>query len=468
MLALVRTEERAGERARKCAPALPTGCGTPVSSPGVEWLSRHRSVRNDALAALAFAALWFGAIWAGRHLGSWYPSPRWSWRLAGVFTVGVLLLREMFPRSAFWAAVVVYPVVYGALGMGVDRAHNLISEFHLLPVALAAYTVTARGRLKTWVVLLTAWAATGGLFLGAKGMTSILSRWDWASVDVSGLVVLEVAVAAIVLAGRAVYRQETANRSARRRNELLRRAETEQVVSAERTRIARELHDLVAHHISAVVIRAQAADRVADAHPDELREAVRWIAANGQETLAAMRHVVRVLRSAHEGAEGDEGAELAPQATLAALPEIAERMAAVGLPVTVVRPGPGPGDLPAAVELAAVRIVQEALTNVLVHAHATRAVVEIHAEAGALRLEIHDDGTAGSPPTAPIEIVGASPPPKLPSSRRGGGHGLIGMRERATSTGGTLRLGTSPLGGWLVTAVLRVERIGPVPEMMQS
>jgi signal transduction histidine kinase len=223
----------------------------------VEWLTRHRPARKDALAAAAFAVLWFGAIRAGVHFGWWYPSPRWSWKMAGVFTTGVLLAREVWPRATFWLATVVFAAGYVYLGRYRVQTSTLISEFHLLPVVLAAYTVTARGRLKTWVVLLVAWGATGFLFLGEEGLGRILTGWDWRQIDVSGLAVLEVAVAAIVLAGRAVYRQETASRSARRRNELLRKAETEQVVTAERTRIARELHDLVAHHISAVVIRAR-------------------------------------------------------------------------------------------------------------------------------------------------------------------------------------------------------------------
>jgi signal transduction histidine kinase len=235
--------------------------------------------------------------------------------------------------------------------------------------------------------------------------------------------------------------------------------ETDQVISAERTRIARELHDVVAHHISAVVIRAQAADRVADNRPEETREAVKWIAANGQETLVAMRQVVKVLRSA------ESGAALTPQTTLAELPEIAERMSAVGLPVELRLPTITPV-LPAAVELATVRIIQEALTNVLVHAKATRALVQLSLVGDEVRLEVHDNGSAKSPPTAPIRMLaaaaaaaGAGPRPteqRLPPSASAlGGNGLIGMRERAVSCGGNLSIGTSPLGGWMVVATLQ-------------
>jgi signal transduction histidine kinase len=229
------------------------------------------------------------------------------------------------------------------------------------------------------------------------------------------------------------------------------------VVSAERTRIARELHDVVAHHISAVVIRAQAADRVADAKPEETRAAVRWIATNGQETLAAMRHVVRVLRST------ETGGALAPQATLAELPEISGRMSAVGLPVELRLPPITPV-LPAAVELAAVRIIQEALTNVLVHAEATKALVEVQfGPADEFRVEVHDNGSAATVPV-PAALTQTAPAPTASAPGPGlGGNGLIGMRERAASCGGTLTIGTSPLGGWLVTAVLRTTLVGLTP-----
>jgi signal transduction histidine kinase len=250
--------------------------------------------------------------------------------------------------------------------------------------------------------------------------------------------------------------------------ERLRGVETDQVGTAERTRIARELHDIVAHHISAVVIRAQAADRVADGRPEETREAVRWIAASGRETLAAMRHVVRVLRST------ETGGSLAPQTTLAELPEIVGRMTAVGLPVELRLPSAAPV-LPAAVELAAVRIIQEALTNVLVHAQATKAIVDLSIGDDEIRVEVHDDGSAASPPTMPIRRLAAAMGPARPpeqvlptSASLLGGNGLTGMRERAASCGGVMSIGTSPLGGWMVSAVLRTGLEESLPDAAQA
>nr|WP_269328596.1 histidine kinase [Kineosporia babensis] len=237
------------------------------------------------------------------------------------------------------------------------------------------------------------------------------------------------------------------------------------MVTAERTRIARELHDVVAHHISAVVLRAQAADRVADTQPEQLRDAVRWIALDGQHTLAAMRQVVRVLRST------DSGGSLTPQATLAEIPQIAARMEAVGMPVDLRLPPIQP-ILPAAVELAAVRIVQESLTNALIHARARQALVLVLTSGGQLLIEVHDDGGAQKtrntqPAGIPLAGIGASQPmPVRRTPTFGSGHGLVGMRERAASCDGTLEIGRSHLGGWLVRARLAMAMESEPPQAL--
>jgi signal transduction histidine kinase len=419
------------------------------------WLKIRKPQERDAVAAVGFAVLYFTVLWFALEHG-WYPASSTYQRqviLAGVCIVAVLMTRERWPLATLLAVTLVYPTVHGTY---------MRIEFNVLPILLAAYTVAAKGRLRTvWVLILAGTAATRMLWpLG--DLVDLLSAPEhvwW--LNLSRFVLVESVALLFVLLGRASYLHHRATSQLLARNQELQRlrsVETDQVVSAERTRIARELHDVVAHHISAVVIRAQAADRVADLRPEETREAVRWIAANGQETLAAMRHVVRVLRSA------ETGGSLAPQATLAELPEIAQRMSAVGLPVELHLPSVVPA-LPAAVELATVRIIQEALTNVLVHAKATRALVELKLVEDEVRLEVHDDGSAKSPPTVPIRILAAAAAatgiarnsePVLPVSASAlGGNGLVGMRERAASCGGTVSFGTSPLGGWLVTAVLR-------------
>ena len=409
---------------------------------------------RDRAAAVIFAVLYFGGIWLALDHG-WLPDSHnlTRFQLAGAWIIAVLLTRERWPLSTLLATALLYPVMYGTY---------LKMEFHALPVYLAAYTVAAQSRLRTIWILVLAGGAVTQMLIPYRELITLTADWDtFGWLNPSRFSLVEAVTPMVVLLGRASYQQQQVAAQLLARNhelERLRSVETDQVISAERTRIARELHDIVAHHISAMVIRAQAADRVADSKPGEMREAVRWIAASGQDTLAAMRHVVRMLRST-ETVRG-----LTPQTTLAELPEIVERMAAVGLPVELRLPPVVPA-LPTAVELATVRIIQEALTNVLVHADATRALVELSLSADEIRLEVHDDGSAASPPTVPIRmlaavvaVTGASRPTeqKLPRSASVlGGNGLIGMRERAASCGGVLSIGTSPLGGWLVSATLR-------------
>lgn len=210
----------------------------------------------------------------------------------------------------------------------------------------------------------------------------------------------------------------------------MRAVEAQQVVAEERTRIARELHDVVAHHLTAVIIRAQAADRVRATRPEVASESIGWIAETAKEALTAMRTTVRVLR-----ADGDAAA-LAPEPTLGDLRSIAARVGEAGLDIELRLPEPLP-HLEPQVELAAVRIAQEALTNAMRHAAARRAVVTLCCDADGVVVDIDDDGTSGAP-----------------SDRRRDGTGLVGMQERAAACGGRLSIGTSPLGGWRIRAWL--------------
>jgi signal transduction histidine kinase len=438
------------------------------------WLNLRRPQVRDAAGAVIFGVLYFGGLaFAVTH--GWLPSSDNLYRywVAGIFTVAVLLGRERRPVITLLGVAVLFPVIYAR-----DVTYLRV-EVHVLPILLATYTVVAKGRLNAVVTLLIAEFGVIRLIFDWEGLKQLRYGSEYLfAINPEKVALAQLFTIGVVVLGRLGFRQrEVAGQLLARNHELerLRSVETDQVVTAERTRIARELHDVVAHHISAVVIRAQAADRVADSRPAETREAVRWIAANGQATLAAMRQVVRVLRSV------ESTGNLEPQTTLAELPEIAERMAAVGLPVELRLPSAVPV-LPAAVELATVRIIQEALTNVLVHAKATRALVQLSLVDDELRLEVHDDGSAKSPPTAPIRLLAAAaaaapaPAPAAPGADRPteqvlpvsaaalGGNGLIGMRERATSCGGTLSIGTSPLGGWLVSARLRTTLFGTVSE----
>ena len=198
-------------------------------------------------------------------------------------------------------------------------------------------------------------------------------------------------------------------------------------VAAERAAIARELHDVVAHHMSVMVVQAGAARTVVDADPNAAADALRQIEASGRTGLAEMRRLLEVLKA--DGASG----ERTPQPGLAQLDELLANMRATGLPVEAVVEGQ-PRPLAPGVDLSAYRIVQEALTNSLRHAGGASARVLLRYLPDALEVHVVDDGNG--------------------PAGDGGGHGLIGMRERVQLFGGELTVGQAPGGGFSVRARL--------------
>jgi signal transduction histidine kinase len=201
-----------------------------------------------------------------------------------------------------------------------------------------------------------------------------------------------------------------------------------EAVVAERTRIARELHDVVAHSVSVMVVQAQAGPRLLAA-PEDAREVFRSIEAVGREALVELRRLLGVLR------EGDEDAATAPQPGLGLLDTLLEQVREAGLRVDVRIEGE-PVQLPPGIDLSAYRIVQEALTNTLKHAGLAEAEVVVRYGASMLELEVLDNG--------------AGPGPRL----AGSGHGLVGMRERVALYGGVLEAGSRNGHGFAVRARL--------------
>jgi signal transduction histidine kinase len=207
-----------------------------------------------------------------------------------------------------------------------------------------------------------------------------------------------------------------------------------QAVSEERLRIAREMHDVVAHSMGVIVMKAAVANHVYDTRPEEGREALGVIESVGRAALTDIQRVLGSLRSA-------EQADLAPSPSLDELPKLIENARLADVQVEFDR-GTIPA-LPAAVQLSAYRIVQEALTNIIKHAAApARCTIRITAESGELHLAVIDDGK-------PCHPVGEP------------GHGLIGMRERAALHHGTLVAGWQPNGGFAVHARLPYQTRGP-------
>lgn len=258
-------------------------------------------------------------------------------------------------------------------------------------------------------------------------------------------------------------------------NQALERAaalEREQVangraaVMEERTRIARELHDIVAHNVSLMVVQTIAADRVQDRDSQKAHELHGTIEETGRATVTELRQMLDVLRTDEE-AETDPN-KVPPQPTIEAIPALVESVRAAGLHVDFSTTG-SPAELPAGSHLTVYRVVQEALTNTLKHAGHTHTALTVAWEADRHRLTVRlcDDG-----PRQGDETPG---PPALSKdtdkytdkgrdSGRDSGHGLVGMRERISAVGGTLHTGTRPGGGYCVHAVVPV----PVPDSPPS
>lgn len=219
-------------------------------------------------------------------------------------------------------------------------------------------------------------------------------------------------------------------------------AETRRAVVEERARIAREVHDVVAHTLSVMVIQAGAADDVFAERPDQARQALRAIEAGARSALGELRLLLRAF-GPEDRRDGEAGEQREPGPSLARLDELADPVRATGMTVSVHREGAFDG-LPAVVDLAAYRIVQEALTNTLRHAAGADEVgVCVSVEGECVRISVVDNGRA----------------PQGRSDAAGAGRGLVGMKERARLVGGSLRAGPLPQGGFEVAARLPVERV---------
>ena len=220
---------------------------------------------------------------------------------------------------------------------------------------------------------------------------------------------------------------EHANRELAEQREL----QAQAAVTVERGRIARELHDVVAHNVSMMVVQAGAAERVLDGAQPHVRNALEAIARTGRQTVDEMRTLLGVLR------EANDPTELKPQPGLAELDRLVDGVSTAGLPVTLRVEG-DPRELPQALDVSAFRIIQEALTNTLKHAGPARADVVVRYEPTAVTLEVRDSGTGKA-------------------NGHGTGHGLVGMRERVAMFGGELDAAAQPDGGFAVRARLPLD-----------
>ncbi|MGV9729185.1 sensor histidine kinase [Streptomyces albogriseolus] len=339
----------------------------------------------------------------------------------------VVALRRRMPERMLVLALVV-----GVAQLVLDVA-TVPADFALLVIV---YTVAAVG---------ARWASRLALTAGLCAAPLAQLRWPSPQAgtveNVALSVILAVPFALAWVLGdsirtRRAYFAQLEERAARLEKE--REAQAKVAVAAERARIARELHDVVAHNVSVMVVQADGAAYVLDAAPDQAKKALETISTTGRQALAEMRRLLGVLRTG----EHQEAGEYVPQPGLQQIEDLVEQCRESGLPVDFKVEGTS-RELPRGVELTAYRIVQEALTNTRKHGgpHAGASVRLVYFDDG-LGLLVEDDGKG-----APHEMYEEG-------GFDGQGHGLIGMRERVGMVGGTLDAGPRPGGGFRISALL--------------
>ena len=361
-------------------------------------------VWDSLLAAVVLAGSIVGAV-AARHATG---PPRSPLNAEGylLLTLGCapLAIRRRRPLMVLFV-VLGAAVALSAVDQGFDLG---------VAVAIAAYSAAAhlpRDRFIRLAAPVAVGAVIASQFLGYPG-----SNW------VEVVIAVTFSAGLPMLIGRIGFNR-------RRRISIDRDRAAHDAVADERARIARELHDIVAHAMSVMVVQAGAARTVVDTDPRAAKSAIGRIEETGRDGMAEMRRLVAILK------DGSGDADLAPQPGLDRLSSLVDSFRAAGLQVEVVTRG-GPRPLPAGVDLTAYRLVQEALTNVIKHAGSASARVSLEWAPDGLVVEVADGGRGGTRDAV------------------SGGHGLVGMRERVAIYGGLLETGSRPGGGFVVRAHL--------------
>ncbi|MEU4348951.1 sensor histidine kinase [Streptomyces sp. NPDC023838] len=343
-----------------------------------------------------------------------------SARLLLLASCAVLLLRRRHPVLAAFGSAGAAMVYLGA-----GYPYGPI----FLAVAVGCFAAIVAGHRRA------AWSAVGMLWLGHVLVAHWLYRWLPPGGDRPAPWGQELAVAAWVLAIVAIAELTRVRREQWARAGAERAAAARRRADEERLRIARELHDVLAHSISVINVQAGVGLALLDSDPEQARTALTTIKSASKEALGEVRQVLDTLRT-----PGD--APRSPAPGLDRLPELVEQAAAAGLTVETAVTG-SPRPLPPGADLAAFRIVQEALTNVVRHSGSRTARVVLDYAPDGLELRVDDDGPAG------------------PGDAGGSGNGLIGMRERAAALGGIIDAGPRPDGGFRVVARLPLTRTAP-------
>jgi signal transduction histidine kinase len=312
-------------------------------------------------------------------------------------------------------------VAQAALGMSMHSAVSPVVGVLVVSWAIGAYEERRRAVLGLTLLVCGVWLSIGVDVLRGT------DHYEGTDIPWIGTLVLLPGVLGMLFGART----RTLRAAEARTREL--ELEQREAVAAERARIARELHDVIAHSVSVMTVQAGAAEEMLSRDPVRAVEPVQAIQQTGRQALVEMKRLVGVLR------EGDEEVGLAPQPGLGDLDRLLEQLRRAGQRIELRIEGE-PRMLPPGVELSAYRVVQEALTNALKHAGGAPAVVTIRYGERELALEVTDEGRAGP--------------------ARGGGHGLAGMRERIGIFGGTFDAGPRESGGFAVRVLLPLEGAG--------
>ena len=378
-------------------------------------LAGRYQIAADAAAA---AALIFISLLLGRET----PTAQWKafdvWAVVLITVICVpLAFRRRAPATMMLVGCLIW-ILYISLGYW-----PVVAAY---PMLLAFYTAAAIG---------PRWAAPAGV--AVAGLVWVYAGLVSPGSSMASVIAQAVAIPLVVWrVGHGARQLAESNARLARTAEELRRGRAElarRVLVDERVRIARELHDVVAHHMSVISVQAGLARYVLRSDPATADAALDAVLDTSTEALDEMRRMLGLLRLGREPGEHDESDTLRPLPGLEGLPDLISRVRSAGLPVTLTVEGE-PRALPHGVALTAYRIVQESLTNALKHAGPARAAVTVGFTPEAVRLTVTDDG-AGSPGP-------------------GTGHGLVGLRERAALYGGSITAGPREPHGFEVSATL--------------
>ena len=450
---------QAGGRGRRAAfPALPGWLRRAWTEPGGNW---RPPTRDTATAVVITVIALFGsygeahpttpgAYFTGSHH---LPHTPTAALLLVVLGGAALAWRHRYPRTVVCVATAA-TVAYSLPGY--------VNGVALLLPAVGLVTIATKFPVRHSV----AWAlAVTIVLMAATAANNPLGRYS------GGFWIIPANDAVALFVGIAIANR-TYVHSARMQAARQAAVDAQRRVEEERLRIARELHDVVAHTMATITVQAAAATQLLRDRPDEAAESLKAIRAASKDGLRELRAILDVLRTADSA---DEPADpMQPTPGLSRLDDLVVGVRAAGLPVSVTVTGQR-RDLPAVTDLSAFRIIQEALTNTLRHAGPATAAVTVDYGAAALRVEVTDTGHglsdsaaeaayaayfmgASLPVPAPVTVKrdqGVSSAGTVPADT--GGHGLRGMRERAAAAGGTIDIGPLPGGGFRVTATLPLD-----------